>query len=68
MIVHTTGTWAGEEAYGRALDTQGRPGHQHILRCDFKNGGLPLCPLHTGTKTHSPGVAAMDKEYGLRSR
>lgn len=21
----------------------------HILRCDFKNGGLPLCPLHTGT-------------------
>lgn len=40
----------------------------HILRCDFKNGGLPLCPLHTGTQTHPTGAAAMDKEYGLRSR
>ncbi|KAH0557468.1 hypothetical protein KQX54_006544 [Cotesia glomerata] len=43
-------------------------GHTYTLRCDFENGGLSLCSLHTGTQTHSKRVAAMDKKYGFCSR
>ena len=64
------GRWRGGWTSTRELEAgaPGRHAHTFILRCDFKNGGLPLCPLHTGTQTHPTGAAAMDKEYGLRSR